>query len=114
MFHPRKGGRNSGGIALLYKNKLDKNIIITKTTQNYVWFIIKKDLLNSMKDIHVCGIYVPPCNSKYFDPEIFDQLEQDITDFSPTGSIILMGDFNSRTGKYSDIVSQGGNNVINL
>ena len=108
----RKGGRNSGGIALLYKNKLDKNIVITKTTQNYVWFVIKKDLLNSMKDIHVCGIYIPPCNSKYFDPEIFDQLEQDIIDFSPTGSIILMGDFNSRTGKYSDTVSQEGNNVI--
>ena len=108
----RKGGRNSGGIALLYKNKLDKNIVITETTQNYVWFVIKKDFLNSMKDIHVCGIYIPPCNSKYFDPEIFDQLEQDIIDFSPTGSIILMGDFNSRTGKYSDTVSQEGNNVI--
>ena len=110
----RKGGRNSGGIALFYKNKLDKNIVITKTTQNYVWFIIKKDLLNSMKDIHVCGIciYIPSCNSKYFDPEIFDQLEQDIIDFSPTRSIILMGDFNSRTGKYSETVSQEGNNVI--
>ena len=33
-----------------------------------------------MKDIHVCRIYIPPCNSKYFDPEIFDQLEQDIID----------------------------------
>ena len=39
-------------------------------------------------------------------------LEQDITDFSSTGSIILMGDFNSRTGKYPDTVSQEGNNVI--
>ena len=50
----RKGGRKSGGIALLYKNKLDKDIVITKTTQNYVWFVIKKGLLNSIKDIHVC------------------------------------------------------------
>lgn len=57
-------------------------------------------------------IYIPPSNSKYFDLEIFDQLEQDITDFSSTGSIILMGDFNSRTGKYCDTVSQEGNNVI--
>ena len=65
-----------------------------------------------MKDIHVCGTYIPPCNSKYFDPKIVDQLEQDIIDFSPAGSVILMGDFNSRTGKYSDTVSQEGNNVI--
>ncbi|KAL9960509.1 hypothetical protein ACROYT_G033977 [Oculina patagonica] len=28
------------------------------------------------------------------------------------GSVILMGDFNSRTGKYSDTVSQEGNNII--
>ena len=58
---------------------------------------------------YVCGIYIPQCNSKYFDLEMFDQLEQDITDFSSTGSIILMGDFNSRTG---NTVSQEGNNVI--
>ena len=37
-------------------------------------------------------IYIPPYNSKYFDLEMFDQLEQDIIDFSSTGSIILMGD----------------------
>ena len=65
-----------------------------------------------MKDIHVCGIYIPPCNLKYFTPEIFDQLEQDIIDFSPTGTIILLGGLNSSTGKYSDTVSQEGNNVI--
>ena len=108
----RKGGRNSGGRALFYKNNLHKNISITKSTQNYIWYRIKKGYLNSMKDTYVCDIYKPPCNSKYFDLESFDQLEQDITDLSSTGSIILMGDFNSRTGKYSDTVSQEGNNAI--
>ena len=65
-----------------------------------------------MKDILVCGVYIPPCNSKYFDIELFDQLEQDVIRFSSTGSVILMGDFNSRTGKYSDTVSQEGNDII--
>ena len=32
--------------------------------------------------------------------------------FSTIGSVILMGDFNSRTGKYSDTVSQEGNSII--
>ena len=32
--------------------------------------------------------------------------------FSTLGSVILMGDFNSRTGKYSDTVSQEGNSII--
>lgn len=108
----RKGGRNSGGIALFYKNKLHKNISITKTTQNFLWFKIEKSFLNSVKDIYVCGVYIPPCNSKYFDLEIFDQLERDIVHFSTIGSVILMGDFNSRTGKYSDTVSQEGNSII--
>ena len=58
-----------------------------------------------MKDPLVCGVYIPPCNSKYFDIELFDQLEQDVVHFSSTGSVILMGDFNSRTGKYSDTSS---------
>ena len=77
----RKGGRNSGGIALFYKNKLHKNISTTKTAQNFLWFKIEKSFLNSVKDIYVCGLYIPPCNSKYFDLEIFDQLEQDSTLF---------------------------------
>ena len=108
----RKGGRNSGGIALFYKNKLQKNISITKTTQNVLWLKIKKSFLNSVKDIYVCGVYIPPCNSEYFDLEIFDQLEQDIVHFSTTGPVIRMEDFNSRSGKYSDTVSQEGNSII--
>ena len=108
----RKGGRYSGGIALLYKSNLQKTISIVKTNQNFLWFKIDKKFLNSSKDFYVCGVYIPPCNSKYFDSEIFDQLEQDILCFSTAGSVILLGDFNSRTGKYSDTVSQDGNNII--
>ena len=36
----------------------------------------------------------------------------DIALFSSHGSILLMGDFNSRTGKYSDSICQEGSNVI--
>ena len=77
-----------------------------------MWFKIEKGFSNSTKDILVCGVYIPPCNSKYFDIELFEQLEQDVVHFSSTGSIILMGDFNSRTGKYSDTVSQEGNDIF--
>ena len=65
-----------------------------------------------MKDIYVCGVFIRPRNSKYFDLEIFDRLEQDTVHFSSTGSVILIGDFNSITGKYSDTVSQEGNSII--
>ena len=64
------------------------------------------------KDIFVCGIYIPPCGSNYFHPELFEDLEDDIEIYSSQGSILLMGDLNSRTGKYSDSVCQEGNNMI--
>jgi len=43
---------------------------------------------------------------------MFEDLENDIETFSSQGSILLMGNFNSRTGKYSDCVSQDGNAMI--
>ena len=54
--------------------------------------------------MYVAHIYIPPQNSIYFCPELFEELENDIEKFSAFGSILLMGDFNSRTGKYSDNV----------
>ena len=80
----RKGGRSSGGIVLFYKNQFHTHISIKKTTPNFMWFKIEKGFLNSTKDILVCGVYIPPCNSKYFDIELFEQLEQDVVHFSST------------------------------
>ena len=52
----------------------------------------------------MCGIYIPPSNSLYFQPEMFEELEKDIEHFSSHGSILPKGDLNARTGKYSDSV----------
>ena len=43
---------------------------------------------------------------------MFEDLENDIETFYSDGSILLMGDLNSRTGKYSNSVSQEGNTMI--
>ena len=51
-------------------------------------------------------------NSNYFHPELFEDLEKDIEHFSSRGSILLVGNFNSRTGKYLDVVSNEGNHMI--
>ena len=51
-------------------------------------------------------------NSIYFCPELFEELENVIEKFSAFGSILLMGDFNSRTGKYSDNVCRESNTII--
>ena len=91
------------------KNELRNWVSIEKITPNFLWFKISKQYVKTSKDIYVCGIYIPPNSSKYFLPEMFEDLENDIETFYSQGSILLMGDFNSRTGKYSDCVSQEGN-----
>ena len=92
---------------MLYKNIFHDWISIVKTSSNFVWFTINKRYTKATKDIYVCGLYIPPSSSKYFDPELFEELN-----FSSQGSILLLGDFNSRTGKYSDSVCHDGNNSI--
>ena len=93
-----RNGRNSGAVALLYKNEFHNWISIEKVTPNFLWFKISKQHVRTSKDIYVCGIYIPPYSSNYFHPEMFEDLENDIETFSSQGSILLMGDFNSRTG----------------
>ena len=105
-------GCNSGGVALRYKNELHNWVSIEKITPNLLWFKISKQCVKTSNDIYVCGVYVPSNGSKYFLPEMFKDLENDIETFYSHGSILLMGDFNSRTGKYSDFVSQEGNTMI--
>ena len=96
----RKGGRDSSGIVLLYKNTFHDWITIVKKSCNFLWFKIDKDYAKTVKDIYTCGLYIPPCNSLYFNEELFE------------GSILLVGDLNARTGKYSDSVCKEGNNLI--
>ena len=65
----------------------------------------------TVKDIYTCGLYIPTCNSPYFNVELFEELENDIEIFSSQGSILLMGDLNARTRKYSDSACKEGNNL---
>ena len=99
-----KCGRNSGGLALLYKLKFNDWISIEKESPNFLWFKISNEYTKTAKDVYVCGTYILPYNSNYFHPDLFEEFENDIEKFSSLGSILIMGDFNSRTGKYSDNV----------
>ena len=51
-------------------------------------------------------------NWKYFNSDVFEVLESDISHFSQNGEILLCGDFNARTGNYTDSVATEGNKFI--
>ncbi len=95
-------------ISLLFKSKFKKYVNIVKNTKNFIWSKISNEILNSDSDLCTCGIYIPHEKSKYFDTEIFEELENDIVLFSPRGNVILLGDFNARTGKSEDYISNEG------
>ena len=99
-------------MALLYKNEFHDWISVEKASPNFLWFKISKNYTKTTKDIFVCGAYIPPYSSNYFHPELFEDLESDIENYSSQGSVLLMGDLNSTTGKYPDSASQEGNNNV--
>ena len=106
-------GRQSGGISFLFRNKFQGKITLIQKSNNFIWCKLSKEILGyAEKDIYICGLYIPPQNSLYFNTDIFDELENDIANYSAKGHILLLGDFNARTGKYTDLVSKEGNNFI--
>jgi exonuclease III len=81
-------------------------------TKNFLWSKISKEALNSDKDLYICGTYIPPEKSQYYDKDIFEEFENDINQISPSSNIIILGDFNARTGKLNDALSDEGNKHV--
>ena len=65
-----KSGRNSGRLALLYKNKFHDWISVEKASPNFLWFKISKTYTKTTKDTFVCGAYTLSYSSNYFHPDI--------------------------------------------
>jgi hypothetical protein len=69
----------------------------------------------STGDIKIGLYYVPPENSKYWNSEAFQVIENEILDLAnTTGDIIIMGDFNARTAALSDFVNLDDESTIAL
>ena len=77
-----------------------------------MWCKLSKEVAGYEKDVYICALYIPPQNSPHFHTEIFEELENSIINYSSKGHILLLGDFNARTGKYTDLISKEGNNYI--
>ena len=46
------------------------------------------------RDLYLCGIYIPPVDSPYFEEDIFDTLHSDIAYLQAQGNELLTGDLN--------------------
>ena len=108
----KRPARCSGGILVAVKNFLTPYVELVKQTPNYIWCRIASNLFQTDKDILLCSVYIPPRDSPYFDPDIFTNLENDINNLKNDYSIVLMGDFNARTGTENDFIVEGLNDFI--
>ena len=92
--------------------KFEKHVLPVKQSKKFLWCKVSKEHLNIEKDLYLCGVYIPPEKSAYFEKEIYDILENDIALFSSKGYTMILGDFNARTNKLEDYITKNGNNFI--
>ena len=91
---------------MLVKKELH-NFVNVESSHNsnlILWCTISRRLTQTENDVY-CGIvYIPPIGSKYASDDPYTELQGEILRYCTKSSqIILMGDFNSRTGKKDDI-----------
>ena len=98
--------RYSGGIIIFYKSYL-KNAIheLRDATEspNRLWVKIDKEYFGLLKDLYICACYIPPSSSSHYDDD-FIKLESEISQFSNTGNLLIIGDLNSRIAEFPDFI----------
>ena len=97
-------GRSSGGLLVFIKERIHKFVKILQLTPYTCWLEIDKCLFNDLdKNIILSAQYSPPCNSKYHSQNSNENLRSDLLSFCDENTpIILIGDFNARTGDIPD------------
>jgi hypothetical protein len=86
------------------KDHLADFIKKVKITPYYIWVTIDQALFHNIKkSVKVCVAYNPPENSKYCNKDLYEELATDLLKKSTSDQpVILIGDFNSRTGDLVD------------
>ena len=98
--------RKSGGIALLIKSELQPYVKVERNhfSKLVLWFSISHKLMSTESDVYCGVVYIPPVGSRYANEDPFSELYAEMNRYcADSSSIILMGDFNSRTGVQEDI-----------
>jgi hypothetical protein len=106
---PKNALRDYGGISIIYKNCFKGKItVLQRKETNYVWIQVKQDSLKREKDLFICFAHIPHTESSYFTKinyNILNCIHGNIMEYKNIGDVILLGDFNGRTGTMEDWVT---------
>ena len=77
---------------LLYvKTSISKYVKILKKTPYCIWLEVDKALFTNLEDnLIICGQYIPPINSKYYNQNSLEILNNDINNFCDDTTPFLM------------------------
>jgi exonuclease III len=103
-------GKQGGGMVILIRNTVCEYVeIVNISLDTVVWLKIDKNITAQNIDIYMCCVYIPPSNSVFYQlyecDDLFDTLINEIVSFSSKGSIIMLGDLNSRCAQNDDFIS---------
>lgn len=101
-----KSKRGCRGVAILVKNTISSFVkILPYKNPNILWCVLDKNSFGLEDDIYLASVYLPPlqCQKKCRE-DIMSILEQDIIKYKDKGEIMLLGDFNARTGIHDDYI----------
>ena len=107
----KTGKKSYGGIAVFVKEALFKEKVITRIitdNNDILWVRINSNSVDQ-DDIYVGTVYFSPDrkNGKITDG-VLKKMSENVMEFQKKGEVILMGDFNARTGTLSDVINTQG------
>ena len=94
----KRAKRGSGGVAVLFKNHLQKGLEkISSKCQDIIWVKLKRSEFKTSKDIYLACAYLSPnTSSANFKEDAFDTLKSEVMYFNAIGEVGIIGDLNSR------------------
>ena len=100
--------RKSGGIGVFVKQSLSSLVSFVESDSDYVlWLSISKKAYNTDEDIIVGAIYIPPNDSRFYNPVEMEQFNVETTNMCVSNKyVLLMGDFNARTYNKQDFLDE--------
>ena len=89
-------GRRGGGIGILARKKLNPKLLASKN-ENILWV--------GVGSVYIAVVYLPPKDPEGVNVQTLDELEAGILQRNEIGTVIVVGDFNSRVGELANVIT---------
>lgn len=109
----KRAKRNSGGIAIYYRDcYVDKIQLVKSDNRGIIWVKLLKQYFGFDKDVYLCLCYIPPENSglykkqqsELYSVDMYSMFNDDVLIYRDLGDIFIMGDFNTRVGEKQECI----------